>query len=66
MTSRQKWFTTESPLYSLVYWRRIGLTLASLWLLGIVIAFVVLQVKHQVLTPIGDWFPRILFLLGLR
>jgi len=52
--------------HSLVFWRRFWLTLASLWCTGTVIVFVVLEIKHWVQTPIGDWLPRILRLLGLR
>ena len=52
--------------HSLVFWRRFWLTLASLWCTGVVIAFVVLEIKRQVQIPIGDWLPRILLLLGLR
>jgi hypothetical protein len=70
MTSRDKRSTTASPTlttdHSLVYWRRFWLALASLWLTSIVIAFVVLEVKRQVRTPIHDWLQRILLLSGLR
>jgi hypothetical protein len=70
MTSKDKPSTTASPTlttnHSLVYWRRFWLALASLWLTGVVIAFVVLEVKRQVRTPLHDWLQRILLLLGLR
>jgi hypothetical protein len=70
MTPRDKPSTTASPTlttdHSLVYWRRFWLTLASLWFTGVVIVFAGLQVKRQVLTPVRDWLPRILLLLGLR
>jgi hypothetical protein len=70
MTSKDKPSTTASPTlttnHSLVDWRRFWLTLASLWCTGVVIAFVVLEVKRQVRTPIHDWLQRILLLLGLR
>jgi hypothetical protein len=70
MTSKDKPSTTASPTLttnrSFVHWRRFWLALASLWFTGIVIAFVVLEVKRQVRTPISDWLQRTLLLLGLR
>jgi len=70
MPSEDKSSTTVNPTltagHSLVFWRRFWLTLASLWCTGVVIAFVVLEIKRQVQTSIGDWLPRILLLLGLR
>ena len=69
MTSKDKPSTASPTLttnHSLVDWRRFWLALASLWFTGVVIAFVVLEVKRQVRTPIHDWLQRILLLLGLR
>jgi hypothetical protein len=70
MSSGDKSSTTANPTltagHSLVFRRRFWLTLASLWCTGVVIAFVVLEIKRQVQTPIGDWLLRILLLLGLR
>jgi hypothetical protein len=70
MTPRDKPSTPASPTltpdHSLVYWRRFWLTLASLWFTGVIIVFVVLEIRRQVLTPVHDWLPRILLLLGLR
>jgi hypothetical protein len=70
MTSRDKPSTTASPTLttdrSFVHWRHFWLTLASLWFTGVVIAFIALEVKRQVRTPISDWLQRILLVLGLR
>jgi hypothetical protein len=70
MASRNKPSTTASPTlttdHALDYSRRFWLTLASLWFTGVIIAFVVLEVKRQVRTPPQDWLQHILLVLGLR
>jgi hypothetical protein len=70
MTSRNQPSTTANHTLSTDHspfsWRRLWLLLASLWFTGVVIAFVVVEIKHQVHTPLRDWLQRILLLLGLR
>ena len=70
MTSGPHRATTGSPVSasdgSLPYWRRWGLTLASLWFLVIVSAFVVLDIQRQVVIPTRDGQPSIRHWLRLR
>ena len=47
-------------------WRRWGLTLASLWFMVIVSAFVVLDIQRQVSIPTRDGQPSIRHWLRLR
>ena len=62
--------TTGSPVSasdgSLPSWRRWGLTLASLWFMVIVSAFVVLDIQRQVSIPTRDGQPSIRHWLRLR
>ena len=51
---------------SLAGWRRRRLTLASLWFLVIVSAFVVIDIQRQVTIPIRDGQPNIRLWLRLR
>jgi hypothetical protein len=39
--------------------------LASVWLTGVIIAFVVIDIHRRVPTPISDWLQRLCLLFGL-
>jgi hypothetical protein len=41
------------------------LVLASIWLQGIVIVFVIVEIKRRVLTPVTDWVNKMILLLGM-
>ena len=46
-------------------WRRFWLIVAALWLQIVVIAFLGIEIKHQVRTPIAQLGNKIIYLLGL-
>ena len=41
------------------------LVFASIWLQLIVIVFVIVEIKHGVITPIADWMNKTILLLGM-
>ena len=53
---------SENPRF---LWRRFWLVVAALWLQIVVIVFLGIEIKHQVLTPIDQLGSKIVRLLGL-
>ena len=47
-------------------WRRWRLTLASLWFMAVVSAFVIIDIQRQVTIPLRDGQPNIRLWLRLR
>ena len=41
------------------------LILASIWLQVIVIVFIIVEIKHRVITPVTDWVNKMILLLGM-
>ena len=57
---------TSQADYSHDGYRRFWLVLASLWLMVMVIAFVVINILYRVHTPISDWVQRLFVVFSLR
>ena len=53
---------SETPRF---LWRRFWLVVSALWLQIVVIVFLGIEIKHQVLTPIDQLGAKIIRLLGL-
>jgi hypothetical protein len=45
--------------------QRFWLVVAALWLQVMVVAFIVVEIKHRVNTPVTQWVRKALYLLGL-
>lgn len=51
----------RAPSLRQMFW----LVLASIWLQVMVILFIIVEIKHQVRTPVTDWVNKMILLLGI-